>query len=81
MREEGIEQQNREQVKTLGEKKNYKYLGIVESDSIKQDVRKNKKWVPPQNVKPSSAAEISSKKLSPGQSSLKIILTIRKMND
>ena len=33
---EGIELQNQERIRTLGEKENYKYLGISEPDTIKQ---------------------------------------------
>ena len=32
---EGIEQPNQKRIRTLREKKNYKYLGIVEVDTIK----------------------------------------------
>ena len=31
---DGIETQNRERIKTLGEKENYMYLGILETDTI-----------------------------------------------
>ena len=33
---EGIEQPNQEKIRTLGEKETYKYLGILEADTIKQ---------------------------------------------
>ena len=33
---EGIEQPNQGKIKTLLEKETYKYLGILEADSIKQ---------------------------------------------
>ena len=39
---EGIELQNREIIKVLGEKENYKYLGILEADTIKQAEMKEK---------------------------------------
>ena len=32
---EGIEIPNQEKIRTLGEKKIYKYLGILEADTIK----------------------------------------------
>ena len=31
-----MEQPNQEKIKTLGEKETYKYLGILEADTIKQ---------------------------------------------
>ena len=33
---EGIEIQNQEKIRLLGEKETYKYLGILEADAIKQ---------------------------------------------
>ena len=33
---EGIEQPNQGKIKTLGEKETYKYLGILEADTVKQ---------------------------------------------
>ena len=33
---EGIELSNQEKIRTLGEKKTHKYLGILEMDTIKQ---------------------------------------------
>ena len=55
---EGIELSNQERIRTLGEKETYKYLGILEADTIKQVDMKDK----PENcLKPSSAAEVSSK--------------------
>ena len=33
---EGIELPNQERIRTFGEKENYKYLGILEADTIKQ---------------------------------------------
>ena len=64
---EGIEQPNQERIRTLEEKENYKYLGILEANTIKQGEmkEKNKKRVHQTNMKnflkPSSAVEISSK--------------------
>ena len=41
---EGIELPNQESTRILGEKKNYKYFGILEPDTFKQtDEKKNKK--------------------------------------
>ena len=39
---EGIEPLNQESIRTLGEKQNYKYLGILEADTIKQMETKEK---------------------------------------
>ena len=39
---EGIELPNQEKIRTLGEKENYKYLGILEVDTIKQVEMKEK---------------------------------------
>ena len=39
----GIEQPNKERIRTLGEKENNKYLGILEADTIKQTEIKEKK--------------------------------------
>ena len=39
---ERIEQPNQERIKTLEEKENYKYLGILEEDTIKQEEMKEK---------------------------------------
>ena len=38
----GIEQPNQEKISTLGEKETYKYLGILEADTIKQVEMKKK---------------------------------------
>ena len=40
---EGIELQNSERIRTLGEKENYKYLGILEEDTSKQSTMMEKK--------------------------------------
>ena len=32
----GIKQENQERIRTLGEKENYKYMGILEADTIEQ---------------------------------------------
>ena len=37
---EGIEQSNQEKKRTLGEKESYKYLGILEADTIKHAEKK-----------------------------------------
>ena len=39
---DGIEQPNQEKIRTLGEKETYKYLGILEADTIKQAEMKEK---------------------------------------
>ena len=64
---EGIELLNQEKIRTPREKENYKFLGILEADTIKQAEmdKKNKKRVPQTNEKiskPRSAAENSWKK-------------------
>ena len=38
----GMEQPNQEKIRTLGEKETYKYLGILEADTIKQLEMKEK---------------------------------------
>ena len=49
---EGIEQPNQERIRTLGEKEHYKYLGILEVDTIKRaEIKENKKKVPQMNEK------------------------------
>ena len=40
---EGIELPNQESIRMLGEKENYKYLGILEVDTLKQEKMKEKK--------------------------------------
>ena len=40
---EGIELPNLEKIRTLGEKETYKYLGILEADTIKHAEIKEKK--------------------------------------
>ena len=37
---EGMELLNQEGIRTLGEKENYKYLGILEADTIKRKKKK-----------------------------------------
>ena len=39
---DGMELPNQDKIRTLGEKETYKYLGILEADTIKQVERKNK---------------------------------------
>ena len=40
---DGMERPNRDKIRTLGEKETYKYLGILEADTIKQVEMKEKK--------------------------------------
>ena len=40
---ERLEQQNKESVRTLGKKRNFKYQGIIEAITIKQTEMKEKK--------------------------------------
>ena len=58
---EGIELPNQERIRTLGEKENYKYLGILETDTTSQDDRKNNKNRRESFSKLNSAAGISLK--------------------
>ena len=39
---DGMELPNQEKIRTLGEKETYRYLGILEVDTIKQDGMKEK---------------------------------------
>ena len=39
---DGMERQNQDKIKTLGEKETYKYSGILEADTIKQVEMKEK---------------------------------------
>ena len=49
---EGIELPNQEKIRMLGEKENYKYLGILEVDTTKQaEIKKNSKRISQTNVK------------------------------
>ena len=50
---EGMEIPNQEKIRTLRDKEIYKYLGILEADTIKQgeDERKNLKRVSQENEK------------------------------
>ena len=41
---EGMELSNQERIRMLGEKEDYKYLGILEIDTIKQVEKKEKKY-------------------------------------
>ena len=67
---EGIELPNEEMVRTLGKNENYKYLRILEADTMKQAEMKEKirKDYLKRKRKLSSAAEILSKRQIPGQS-------------
>ena len=40
---EGVQLPNQEVIRTLGEKETYKYLGILEADTIKQQEMKERK--------------------------------------
>ena len=59
---EGIQLSNQERLRTFGGNENYKYLGILELPSG-EDKNKNKKFIKHAKyfLKPSSAAELSSK--------------------
>ena len=61
---EGIKQPNQERIKKPGKKENYKYLEILEADTIKQRRKKKlKKSISDKHeniLKPSSDAGISS---------------------
>ena len=48
---EGIELPNQERIRTSGEKKTYKYLGILEADTIKQVEMREKKRILQENEK------------------------------
>ena len=39
---DGMELPNQDKIRTLGEKETYKYLAILEADTIKQEERKGK---------------------------------------
>ena len=41
---EGVELPNQKAIRTIGEKETYKYLGILEADTIKQQEMKEKKF-------------------------------------
>ena len=67
-----MEQPNQEKIRTLREKENHKYLGILEADTIKQTEMKEKKKKKKEKKrkasdkrenfsKPNSAAKISLK--------------------
>ena len=42
---DGIELSNKEKIRTLGEKEIYKYLGILEADTVKQVEMEEKKLI------------------------------------
>ena len=48
---ERIEQSNQEKIRTLGEKVTFKYLGILEADTIKQAEGKEEFKIPKENEK------------------------------
>ena len=39
----GTEPLNQDKIRTLGKKENYKYLGILEADTTKQEMREKSK--------------------------------------
>ena len=43
LKPKGIELPNPERIKTLGEKENYKYIGILEADTRQAEMKKKKK--------------------------------------
>ena len=53
---ERIERPNQECIKSLGEKENYKYLGMLETDTIKYAKIKEKIRVPQKNEKASQTS-------------------------
>ena len=55
---EGMKLPNQERIRILGEKKNYKYLEILEADTIKQTRDERR---PINLIETDSAAEVSSK--------------------
>ena len=58
---EGIELRNQEKIRTLGEKKTYKYLGILKTDAIKKWRWKNISGERENYLRLNYIAEISSK--------------------
>ena len=62
---DGIELPNQDRIRTLEEKETYKYLGILEADTIKQvQMKDNPKRISQENAKTTwqnSPAETSSK--------------------
>ena len=41
---EGVKLPNKDKIRTLGEKEIYKYLGILEADTMKEVAMKKKHW-------------------------------------
>ena len=63
---DGMELLNQDKIRTLGEKKTYKYLGILDGDTIKQEemkekLRKNDSEEPESYSKQNCIAETLSK--------------------
>ena len=48
---DAIERPNQDKIRTLGEKETYKYLGILEADTIKEAEMKEKKRISQENQK------------------------------
>ena len=48
---DGMELSNQEKIRKLGEKETYKYLGILEADTIKQEKMKKKKKIKKEYLK------------------------------
>ena len=61
---EGVELPNKESIRILSEKENYKYFGILEADVIRDERKSKKRNTSEQEnfSKPSSVAQILSKK-------------------
>ena len=59
---EGIELLNQEEIRTLGEKENYRHFPILEADTTKQKISKNTSEERENYSKPIFTAEISSKR-------------------
>ena len=57
---EGTELPNQRKIRTLGEKETYKYLRILEADTIKKIIKENLRGTI-NNSKPNYIVEISSK--------------------
>ena len=82
---EGIELAYQKQIRTLGEKENYKYSWMLEADIVKQAEIKDKITKSTSDerenfLKPSSAAETSSKGKSLGNPPCKPLRTILKID-
>ena len=80
---EGIELPNQEKIRTFGEKKTYKQLGILEVDTIEVVMKKKKSFSDKQQKfsKPNSAVGISSKGKHLGCLFCKILGTILEIDE